>query len=68
MSVPKWIIGTPASETLASKRRTCGITYSRFDTVGGDEIYIAGANGQSPINVSRHAWSDRDPTYVPAQR
>lgn len=45
-----------------------GITYSRFDNVGGDEIYIAGANGQSPINVSRHAWSDRDPTYVPAQR
>jgi Tol biopolymer transport system component len=45
-----------------------GITYSRFDTVGGDEIYIAGPNGEIPTNVTRHAWSDRDPTFVPAQR
>jgi Tol biopolymer transport system component len=45
-----------------------GITYSRFDTVGGDEIYVAGPNGESPRNVTRHAWSDRDPTFIPAQR
>ncbi len=44
-----------------------GITYSRFDTVGGDEIYIAGPKGEAPTNVTRHAWSDRDPTFIQAQ-
>jgi len=44
-----------------------GITYSRFDNAGGDEIYIAGPNGESPTNVTRHPWSDRDPTWIPPQ-
>ena len=42
-----------------------GITYSRFDTVGGDEIYIAGPDGESPANLTHHPWSDRDPTWIP---
>jgi Tol biopolymer transport system component len=44
-----------------------GITYSRFDNVGGDEVYVAGPNGEAPTNVTRHPWSDRDPTFIPAQ-
>ena len=44
-----------------------GITYSRFDTAGGDEIYIAGPNGEDPTNVTRHPSSDRDPTWIPPQ-
>jgi Tol biopolymer transport system component len=42
-----------------------GIVYSRYDNVGGDEIYVAGPNGENPRNVTRHAWSDRDPTWIP---
>ena len=44
-----------------------GIVYSRFDNLGGDEVYVAGPNGEGPTNVTRHAWSDRDPTFIPVQ-
>ena len=44
-----------------------GILYSRYDNTGGDEVYVAGADGSNPRNVTRHPWSDRDPTWIPAQ-
>jgi Tol biopolymer transport system component len=41
-----------------------GIIYSRKNA-GNDEIYAAGSGGESPIDLTNHPFSDRDPTWLP---
>lgn len=42
-----------------------GIIYSRFDQLGGDEIYVAGYDGSNPRNVTNDPQSDVNPTWIP---
>jgi Tol biopolymer transport system component len=45
-----------------------GILYSRDDgRSGSDEIYVAAPDGSNPVNVTRFAWSDVNPTWIPPQ-